>query len=68
MATSAWLEITFQLGLGIAALLGGRLVAKSAYFTLGLLSALSMAISFLLTFFFFGCKEKTADETDSAVI
>ena len=63
MATSAWLEITFQIGLGIAALIGGKLIAKDAYFTLGILTALSMAISFMLTFIFFGHKAKLADAT-----
>jgi predicted MFS family arabinose efflux permease len=66
MATSAWLEITFQIGLGTAALLGGRLIARDGYFTLGVLSASSMAAAFLLTWFFFGrmsravLKEKAA--------
>jgi MFS family permease len=68
MATSAWLEITFQIGLGIAALIGGRLVTRDAYFSLGLLSALSMGVSFLLTFIFFGRKDPVAKETDSAAI
>jgi predicted MFS family arabinose efflux permease len=68
MATSAWLEITFQIGLGIAALIGGRLVAGDAYFLLGLLSALSMGISFLLTFIFFGRKDLVAKETGSTTI
>ncbi len=60
MATSAWLEITFQIGLGIAALVGGKLIASDSYFTLGLLSALSMATSLLLTFIFFGRKQNSA--------
>jgi predicted MFS family arabinose efflux permease len=68
MATSAWLEITFQIGLGIAALIGGRLVARDAYFSLGLLSALSMGVSFLLTFIFFGRKDPVAKETGSTAI
>ncbi len=54
MATSAWLEITYQIGLGIAALAGGRLIANGAYFTIGMLSALSMAVAFILTYIFFG--------------
>lgn len=54
MATSAWLEITFQLGLGIAALIGGRLIARESYVMLGTLSSASMAVSFLLTYVFFG--------------
>ncbi len=54
MATSAWLEITFQIGLGIAALVGGRLINADAYLMIGMLSALSMAAAFFLTYFFFG--------------
>ena len=57
MATSAWLEITFQLGLGIAALIGGRLIARESYLMLGILSSASMAVSFLLTYIFFGRKK-----------
>ena len=56
MATSAWLEITFQLGLGIAALVGGRLIASESYLMLGILSSAATAVSFLLTYFFFGRK------------
>lgn len=61
MATSAWLEITFQIGLGAAALLGGRLVANDGYLALGLLSAASMAVSLVLTYLFFGRKSITAN-------
>ncbi len=57
MATSAWLEITFQIGLGIAALLGGRLIANESYLMLGILSSAATAISFLLTYLFFGRKK-----------
>jgi predicted MFS family arabinose efflux permease len=53
MATSAWLEITFQLGLGLAALIGGKLIARESYVMLGILSSASMVISFMLTYFFF---------------
>lgn len=56
MATSTWLEITFQLGLGIAALVGGRLIASESYLMLGILSSAATAVSFLLTYFFFGRK------------
>lgn len=54
MATSTWLEITFQLGLGIAAIVGGRLVAANAYPVLGYISSASMLAAFILTFAFFG--------------
>jgi predicted MFS family arabinose efflux permease len=54
MATSAWLEITFQLGLGIAAIVGGKLVAANAYPTLGYISSASMLAAFILTLVFFG--------------
>jgi len=54
MATSAWLEITFQLGLGIAAIVGGKLVAANAYPVLGYISSASMLAAFILTFIFFG--------------
>jgi predicted MFS family arabinose efflux permease len=67
MATSAWLEITFQIGLGIAALVGGRLIADGAYFTIGMLSALSMAVSFFLTYVFFGRKSKLSAAADPAL-
>jgi MFS family permease len=56
MATSAWLEITFQIGLGIAALVGGRLIAGESYLMLGILSSAATAVSFMLTYFFFGRK------------
>ena len=57
MATSAWLEITFQIGLGIAALVGGRLIASESYLMLGVLSSAATAVSFLLTYLFFGQKK-----------
>ena len=57
MATAAWLEITFQIGLGIAALVGGRLIASESYLMLGILSSAATAMSFLLTYLFFGRKE-----------
>ncbi|MDO9546982.1 MAG: MFS transporter [Pelolinea sp.] len=57
MATAVWLEIAFQIGLGIAALVGGRLVASGSYLMLGILSSAATAISFLLTYIFFGKKE-----------
>lgn len=55
-ATSTWLEITFQVGFAVAALAGGRLIALNAYPTLGIISAISMAIAFALTVLFFGKK------------
>jgi predicted MFS family arabinose efflux permease len=56
MATAAWLEITFQIGLGISALVGGKLVANGSYLTLGILSSSAIAISYILTYVFFGRK------------
>lgn len=57
MATSAWLEITFQIGLGIAAIAGGKLVGENAYPVLGYIASGAMLAAFLLTILFFG-KEK----------
>lgn len=54
MATSTWLEITFQIGMGIAALVGGNLIGRGSYTMLGIISAASMVICFLLTYIFFG--------------
>jgi predicted MFS family arabinose efflux permease len=54
MATSTWLEITFQIGMGIAALVGGNLIGRGSYTMLGIISAASMVICFLLTYVFFG--------------
>jgi MFS family permease len=54
MATSTWLEITFQIGMGVAALVGGQLIAHESYVMLGVISAVSMAICFILTYVFFG--------------
>ncbi len=53
MATSAWLEITFQIGMGVAALMGGSLIARGAYVMLGVISSLSMGIALILTHRFF---------------
>ena len=55
-ATSTWLEITFQVGFIIAALVGGILVAREAYPLMGIISSISMLISFVLTIHFFGNK------------
>jgi len=55
-ATSAWLEITFQIGFIIAALAGGFLIAREAYPTLGIISGVSMLIAYILTGLFFGKK------------
>jgi len=55
-ATSAWLEITFQIGFIAAALGGGHLIARGSYPALGIISGVSMVIAFLLTYFFFGKK------------
>jgi predicted MFS family arabinose efflux permease len=54
MATSTWLEITFQVGMGVAALVGGRLIANESYVMLGVISAVATAICFALTYIFFG--------------
>jgi len=55
-ATSAWLEITFQIGFIAAALGGGHLIARGSYPALGIISGVSMVIAFLLTYLFFGKK------------
>ena len=54
MATSTWLEITFQIGMGVAALVGGKLIANESYVMLGVISAVATAICFALTYIFFG--------------
>jgi MFS family permease len=54
MATSAWLEITFQMGMALAALVGGKLIANESYIMLGVISSMAMIICFLLTYIFFG--------------
>ncbi len=55
-ATSAWLEITFQIGFIAAALGGGHLIARGSYPALGIISGMSMVIAYLLTNLFFGKK------------
>jgi MFS family permease len=55
-ATSTWLEITFQVGFVVAALAGGKLVAREAYPLMGVISSISMIIAFVLTMHFFGKK------------
>ncbi len=55
-ATSAWLEITFQIGFIVAALVGGHLIARGSYPVLGFISAVSMVIAYILTNLFFGKK------------
>jgi len=52
-ATSTWLEITFQIGFGIAALYGGHLVGMNAYPALGWISAGAMALTGLLPYLFY---------------
>ena len=59
MATSAWLEITFQVGIGIATLAGGYLIARNSYVMLGVISSISMLICFVLTYLFFGKEHLT---------
>ncbi|MDK2982438.1 MAG: hypothetical protein PWQ55_2785 [Chloroflexota bacterium] len=54
MATSAWLEITFQMGMALAALVGGKLIANESYVMLGVISAVAMLLCFSLTYIFFG--------------
>ncbi len=60
MATSVWLEITFQIGMGIAALVGGQLIAAGAFRMLGVISAVSMAVCLALTYKYFGKEYLTA--------
>ncbi len=53
VATSAWLEATFDIGTGVAALLGGVLIEARAYYGIGLMAAVGMGLSFVLTWLFF---------------
>ena len=45
--------------MGVAALLGGRLIEAGSFKMLGIISAASMAICFLLTYKFFGKEHLT---------
>ena len=54
MATSTWLEITFQIGFAVSALYGGHLIALDAYPTLGIISGVSMLMAVALPMVFFG--------------
>jgi predicted MFS family arabinose efflux permease len=51
-ALSAWLEITFQLGMALAALATGELLARSNYLMPFLLSSIAAAITGVLTYIF----------------
>jgi predicted MFS family arabinose efflux permease len=53
MATSTWLEITFQIGFAVSALYGGHLIAKNAYPPLGIISAVSMLLAVVLPLWLF---------------
>jgi MFS family permease len=55
-ATSAWLEITFQIGFVFASILGGQLIAREYYPALGVISGLSCFTVAVLMFLFFGKK------------
>lgn len=61
VATSAWLEATFDIGSGLAALLGGFLIAASAYFAIGWIASIALAISFYLTWLFFHKLDQKAE-------
>jgi len=54
MATSTWLEITFQIGFAVSALYGGHLIAQNAYPTLGIIAGVSMLVAVALPLLFFG--------------
>jgi len=54
MATSTWLEITFQIGFAVSALYGGHLIALDAYPTLGIISGVSLLLAVILPLWFFG--------------
>jgi len=54
MATSTWLEITFQIGFAVSAFYGGHLIALGAYPRLGIISGVSMLIAVVLPLVFFG--------------
>lgn len=55
-ATSAWLEITYQVGFVVASILGGFLIARESYPALGIISGLSFLTAGLLMVLFFGRK------------
>lgn len=57
VATSAWLEATFDIGTGIAALIGGVLIQARAYYGIGLMSAIGMGLTYVLTWLFFARKK-----------
>ncbi len=61
VATSAWLEATFDIGSGLAALIGGFLIAANTFFAIGLISAIALGISFYLTWLFFHKLDKKMD-------
>jgi MFS family permease len=54
MATSTWLEITFQIGFGVSALYGGHLIARNAYPMLGVIAGVSLLVAVVLPMWFFG--------------
>jgi len=56
VATSAWLEVTFQIGFAASAFVGGLLIARDAYTWLGIVAAVSFVIAAILTLVFFGRK------------
>jgi len=54
MATSTWLEITFQVGFAVSALYGGHLIALNAYPALGIIAGVSLLVAVVLPLMFFG--------------
>ena len=64
VATSAWLEATFDIGSGLAALIGGFLIAANSFFAIGLISAIALGISFYLTWLFFHKHDKKMSEVE----
>jgi len=53
MATSTWLEITFQIGFAVSALYGGHLIAMNAYPPLGVIAGASLLVAVALPVWLF---------------
>ena len=67
VATSAWLEATFDIGTGIAALIGGVLIQARAYYGIGLMSAIGMGLTYVLTWLFFARKKDIQVDAEMSV-
>lgn len=66
-ALSAWLEITFQMGMALAALVTGMLIARSNYSLPFVFSSIAAAITGVLTYFFIATPRKQASKAGSTV-